>query len=62
MKAPYPLVQIQDALAVQKRGGPERERDGGRDTERDGGGQGRERERERNVGQDSSDTSSQPVR
>lgn len=47
MKAPYPLVQIQDALAVQKRGGPERERDGGRDTERDGGGQGRERERER---------------
>lgn len=47
MKAPYPLVQIQGALAVQKRGGSERGRDGGRDTEIDGEGGAREKERER---------------
>lgn len=59
-EAPYPLVQIQGALAVQKRGGPERGGSGGRDTDRERWGGGGERER--NVGQDSSDTSSQPVR
>lgn len=47
IEAPYPLVQIQGALAVQKKGGSERGRDGGRDTERerDGRGGGREREK-----------------
>lgn len=58
-EAPYPLVQIQGALAVQRRGGRRGEgMEGERQIEM-GEGVG---ERERNVGQDSSDTSSQPVR
>lgn len=51
-QVPYPLTQIQGALAVQKR-----VRGQGRDERRGGW----ERERE-NVGQNSSDLGSQPVR